>query len=200
MSFIRRTLGSAALVLLTASALSAQDQSVRIFGRSGGYNAVTDLNEAGTADFRRAGYNVGGGAVVQVQRYVSLRADFTFARRPFRQNGVTNGVHVFNYFYDGAIQLQYPTEIGLEPYVYAGGGGVTFHQEDTNGPDKTRGAGTAGLGLNYWIPNSNVAVFAEGKGWLYKIDNFPGGTVLSGVNKTQFDVAWTGGVSYRFRY
>lgn len=119
-----------------------------------------------------AGYNLGGGAVVQLDPYVALWGDFTFARRPFRENGTTNGVHVFNYFYDGAIQLQYPTASGLEPYVYAGGGGVTFHQEDTDGVDRTRD-------------------------WLYKVNDFPTGTVLSGVDRWQYDVAWTGGISYR---
>ncbi|MBI4420929.1 MAG: outer membrane beta-barrel protein [Gemmatimonadetes bacterium] len=199
MSPISRTLGGAALALLVAGSLAAQDQSFRVFGRGGGSNAVTDLNDAGSKDFKRAGYNLGGGAAVQVNRYVTLRADFTFARRSLRQNDVNTGIHVFNYFYDGAIQFQYPTESGLEPYLYVGGGGVTFHQEDTNGSDKTRVTGTAGLGLNYWVPNSNVGVFVEGKSWLYQVKNFPGSTVLSGVDKTQYDVAWTGGVSYRFR-
>ncbi|MBI4421140.1 MAG: outer membrane beta-barrel protein, partial [Gemmatimonadetes bacterium] len=144
MSFIRRTFGGAALALLIAGPLAAQDQGIRVFGRSGGYNGVTDLNDAGSADFKRAGYNVGGGAVVQVHRYVSLRGDFTFARRPYRQNDASTGIHVFNYFYDGAVQLQYPTSSGFEPYIYAGAGGVTFHQEDTTGRDKTRATGTAG--------------------------------------------------------
>jgi len=98
--------------------------------------------------------------------------------------------------YDAAVQLQYPTASGLEPYVFAGGGAVTLHQVGTSGQNKTRAAGTFGLGLNYQVPNSPFGVFAEGKSWLYKLENMSG--ALAGFDKTQFDVAWSGGISYRF--
>jgi opacity protein-like surface antigen len=58
-------------------------------------------------------------------------------------------------------------------------GTFTFAQSDTRGT------------LNIEVPNSNVSIFAEGGGWFYKFDHF-------GFDKTQFDLTWSAGLSYRF--
>jgi opacity protein-like surface antigen len=194
----RSILAGLATTLVLASPLAAQDRTVRVFAAGGGYNALTNLNDAGSADFKKVGYTVGGGVGVQVQRYVTLRGDFRFARNQFRANQQETGQDVNRFFYDAALQLQYPTARGLEPYIFAGGGAVTIHQVGTSGEDKTEGAGTFGLGLNYTVPSAGVGIFLEGKSWLYKPTNLTG--ALAGVDKLQYEVAWAGGVSYRFPF
>ncbi|MBI4420503.1 MAG: outer membrane beta-barrel protein [Gemmatimonadetes bacterium] len=198
MLFTRSSFGALALALALVSPASAQDRAVALFARSGGYNALTNLDDAGSADFKKVGYTVGGGVGVQVHRYVTLRGDFNYARNPFRQNQVETGQDVNRFFYDAAVQLHYPTDIGLEPYIFAGGGAVTIHQVGTSGQDKTRATGTAGLGLNYTVPASNLGFFIEGKSWLYSPKDLTG--VLAGIDKLQYEVAWAGGISYRFPF
>lgn len=86
---------------------------------------------------------------------------------------------------------------GFTPYVFAGAGGVTLKEKDSPtgaNLDKTKGAGVGGIGLSYRIPRSNWSLLAEGTSYLYKASDLSG--TLAGVDKTQFDVAWSGGVSY----
>ena len=70
MSFQTRVVGwlSAGLTmgLVLAQPVNAQDKSVGITVRGGGFNALTDLNDAATADFKKSGYNVGGGLNVDL--------------------------------------------------------------------------------------------------------------------------------------
>ncbi|MFL5402295.1 MAG: outer membrane beta-barrel protein [Gemmatimonadales bacterium] len=194
MYLTRKIGGALVLALALAAPAVAQDHAVVFFARGGGYNGLSDLNDAGTSDFKKVGYNVGAGVGVQVHRNVSVRGDFTFARNELRDNQVTTGTRLNRFFYDAALQLQYPTSSGLEPYLFAGGGAVTLHEVGTSGQNKTKAAGTFGLGFNYRIPNTAFGVFAEGKSWIYKLDGMSG--TLAGVDKTQYDVAWNGGFSY----
>jgi hypothetical protein len=198
MSSTRSLVGVLVLALAAVSPAAAQDRAVVFFARGGGYSGLSELNDAGTADFKRVGFNVGGGVGVQVHRNVSLRGDFTFARNELRNNEVLTGTKLNRFFYDAALQLQYPTASGLEPYLFAGGGAVTLHEVGTSGLNKTKAAGTFGLGFNYRIPNSQFGLFAEGKSWIYKLDGMSG--ALAGVDKTQYDVAWTGGLSYKLPF
>jgi hypothetical protein len=198
MSITRGVIGALALALAVTAPATAQDRGVVFFARGGGYNGLSDLNDAGSSDFKKVGFNVGGGVGVQVHRYVSLRGDFTFARNELSNNDFATGTKLNRFFYDAAVQLQYPTASGLEPYLFAGGGAVTLHEVGTSGQNKTKAAGTFGLGFNYQIPNTQFGLFAEGQSWLYKIDGMSG--ALAGVNKTQYDVAWNGGVSYKLPF
>jgi opacity protein-like surface antigen len=200
-----RRLGGAlfALVLATPAVAQSrdivQDRAVFLFARGGGFNGLSSLTDVGpTADFKKVGFNVGGGVGVQLHRYVSVRGDFTFARNELRNNDVATGAKLNRYFYDAALQLQYPTVSGLEPYLFAGGGGVTLNEVNSSSPSKTKPAGTFGLGFNYRIPNLPLGLFVEGKGWLYKLDGMGG--ALTGIDKTQFDVAWSGGASYKLPF
>jgi hypothetical protein len=198
MSFTRSILGALATALVLAVPVAAQERSVHLFARGGGYNALTNLNDAGSADFKKVGYTVGGGLGVRIHRYVTLRGDFDFARNQFRVDQQQTGQDVNRFFYDASVQLQYPTSSGLEPYIFAGGGAVTIHQVGMSGQDQTKGTGTFGLGLNYTVPGAGVGIFIEGKSWLYNPTNLTG--ALAGVDKLQYEVAWAGGVSYRFPF
>lgn len=195
MRFHGTILAFMASALLTGSVAAQQSgvPALDIRVRGGGFSGLTDFNDAGTAD-TRLGFNAGGGVGVQLTRYVALRSDFTFARNERRMNGVDQDNHLNRYFYTAAVQLQYPTSSGLMPYILAGAGGVTTHQEYTDGIDKTKVAGIGGIGLSYRIPGSRFAVFTEGLGYLYKLEDFRGD--LAGFDKTQFDLAWSAGVSY----
>lgn len=188
---------AASLVASSATAQSVSNHAVILSGRGGGYNAVTNLNDAGTAD-TKLGFNAGGGIAVQVHKYVVLRGDFTFGRDELRNQGVDTGTRLNKYFYTGAVQLQYPSSSGVTPYLFAGGGGITVHEQGTSGQNKTRAAGVGGLGLSYRIRNTRWAVFAEGLGYLYQVRDFRGS--LAGFDKTQFDLAWSGGISYAFGF
>ena len=198
MSWSTRALGALAFSLVMAQSAGAQERAVDISIRGGGFNGLRDLNEAGTADFKQTGYNVGGGLGVGVHRYVAVRGDFTFARNELQESGVETGSELSRFFYDAAVQLQYPTNAGWLPYVFAGAGAVTLHPVGTSGANKTKPAGTAGLGVRYAIPRSNFGVVLEGKSWLYEMSELGGD--LASVDRTQFDVTWSAGLSYRLPF
>ena len=51
----RRVLGALALAFAVIQPLGAQEKAVGFAVRGGGFNALTNLNEAGTADFKQPG-------------------------------------------------------------------------------------------------------------------------------------------------
>ncbi|HEV8365711.1 MAG TPA: outer membrane beta-barrel protein [Gemmatimonadaceae bacterium] len=177
-----------------AAPLAAQDRAITLFARSGGFQALTELNDAGTADFKKVGFNVGGGVGVQVQRYITLRGDFTFAENELRSSDAFAGDKLRRYFYDAAVQLQYPSATGLTPYAFAGGGAVTFDQPG-NVKNKSKVAGTFGLGVGYELPQTGIGLFIEGKGWVYDLSKLNG--ALAGYDKSQLELGWSAGLSYR---
>lgn len=190
---------AALVTLLAAPAAPAQQRAVVFSARGGGFSALNNLNDAGTADFK-TGFNVGGGVGVQVNKYVVVESDLTWGQHEYRSNGVDSGIKVNQFFYGGDVKLQYPTAGGVTPYVLGGGGAVTFHQRGTSGVDKTKGYGRFGAGLSYQIPRSDWALYAQGDGFVYKVSNFSGGTVLTGFDRTQVDLVYSGGVSYRLPF
>lgn len=198
MSWHARVLGAMVLGLALGQPASAQEKGVGISVRGGGFNSLTDLNDAGTADFKKVGYNLGGSVGVDLHRYVGVRGDVTFARNELRQNDVATGLELNRFFYDGAVQLQYPAANGLKPYVFVGAGAVTLHPVGSSNSDKTKFAGTGGLGVSYAVPGSNLGLFVEGKGWVYDVKELSG--ELAGFDKTQFDAAWSAGLSYRIPF
>jgi len=185
--------------VLTTSPAFAQEgegRGVVVFAQGGGFSPLTHLDELGSTDFK-TGYNVGGGVAYQVNRYVAVRGNFTFARAEARYAGAGTindiaGTKFNRFLYDADVQLRYPLQGGAAPYVFVGGGAVTVKQDVTpEQPSFTKGAGKVGVGLSYRIPRSNVGLYVEGAGWLYKWDR-------NGFDKTQFDTTWSGGISYRF--
>ena len=205
--FSRRAL-TVGVVLLSAAAWPARAQAQDDNGvdrrgfafrvQGGGYSPLAHLDDSDLVDFK-TGFNVGGGAAYQINRYVAVRGNFTWARSEGRDrtSNLISGIQGFKFnrfLYDGDVQLRYPFASGVAPYVFVGGGGVTNKRRDfaSNAPDRsfTKGAGKFGLGLGYEIPRSHVGVYAEGATWVYKWDRF-------GFNQTQYDTAWSGGITYR---
>ncbi len=180
-------------LLAPGTAHAQEERGVIAFVHGGGFSPVQDLNDSGTASFK-TGFAVGGGVGYQINRYVAVRGNFNFARTAAEALGYGIDASKFNRFlYDGDVQLRYPTRSGATPYIFAGGGATTVVEDlDVDEPPSfTKGAGKVGVGVAYQIPDSNLSLYAEGTGWLYKRDRY-------GFDKTQFDIAWTAGLSYRF--
>lgn len=179
----------------TASAQSAGESGAIVSVQAGGFNVGTDLDEAGKVDFK-TGFNVGGATGYQFNRYVALRGGVNFVRAEGRDASAAPSAAIdqvqFNRAYYG-LDLQVRAPLGaVVPYVFGGGGGVTIKPDtDPAAPSFTKPAGKVGAGVAFSLPGGNAAIFAEGTTWIYQWDQY-------GFDKTQYDVTWSAGVSYRF--
>jgi hypothetical protein len=193
-----QSISTAALVLslLAPTIASAQDSQITdrpqflAFANGGGNSSLTNLNDAGTASLK-TGWTAGGGVGVQLNRYVAVRGTFDFARARGDNGTSFAGQRLNHYFYGGDLQLRYPTVSGLAPYVILGAGAVTIDNPDNAAFNRfTKFAGKGGVGLEYSVPRSDLGLFAQASSYVYKFDR-------NGFDKTQADLLWTGGVSYR---
>jgi opacity protein-like surface antigen len=193
-----RTILAATLVLLLPAVASAQSPtyndnrpSLIFFANGGGYSPLTNLNSSGTASLN-TGWSLGGGAGIQLNRFVAIRGEFDYGRDKGDVGSTAfAGERLKHYFYGGDVQLRYPTLSGFAPYVLAGAGAVTVDGRDIPTLGRfTRFAGKAGLGVEYGLP-SGLGLFVQGVSYIYKFDR-------GGFNKTQADVLWNAGLSYRF--
>ncbi|TAK17073.1 MAG: porin family protein [Acidobacteria bacterium] len=192
------TLVAMALVAVAAAAPAQAQTSTTgavVAVQGGGFSALTNLNDPGTADYK-TGFNLGAAAGYQVNSILTVRGSFTFVRAETRGTAlpavIKAGTMMNQYRYGAELQLKAPLSNGVSPYLVAGGGAITFKPDTTPASDSiTKPAGKLGAGLNFEIPKSNASVFVEGAGWLYKFDHF-------GFDKTQFDLTWSAGLSYRF--
>ncbi len=191
--------GAALLVLTAAPQVRAQEDrsdgpAIVLYGAGGGFSSLAHLDTADTTNFK-TGFNAGGGVGYQVNKYVALRGNFTFARAEAQSDlGTTTiaGSKFNRFLYDADPLFRYPLSGGVAPYLFVGGGAVTVkHDVTPDEPKFTKGAGKFGVGLDYQIPRSNVGLYAEGTTRVYKWDRY-------GFDRTQFDTTWSGGVSYRF--
>jgi Outer membrane protein beta-barrel domain len=199
--FLRSTVAAALLVsVLVPSAAAAQVNSdildrpsVVFFANGGGSSALTDLNDAGTASLK-TGWTAGGGVGWQLNRYLAVRGVFDFAQAEGEGSTAFTGETLDRYFYGGDVQLRYPTNSGLAPYLLLGAGAITIDNPDNATFDRfTKFAGKGGLGVEYVLPQSNVGFFAQAASYVYDFDR-------NGFDKTQADVLWTAGLTYRLAY
>jgi opacity protein-like surface antigen len=186
--------------------------------QGGGYTPATELDPDGNVQ-SDTGWNVGAGLSYNFSPYVAIRGNVNLARAEMKDDRPSSSIpaSTFNltgqkfnrYFYDADLQLRYPFDSGVAPYVFVGGGAVTVDHSidnDNTGPTTidqnlglgdgtkdrfTKGAGKAGLGLSYRARNSGFEVFLQGTSWIYKWDRI-------GFDKTQVDIVWDGGIGYRF--
>ncbi len=187
------------LSLLAPAALSAQTTSqhrnVIFFANGGGAAPITDLNDAGTASLK-TGWTAGGGVGVQINPYVAVRGTFDLARTEAEGSaaGALASANLNRYFYGGDVQLRYPTASGFAPYLLLGAGAVTIDNADDDAFQSfTKFAGKGGLGVEYIFDRNNFGVFAQATSYLYDYDR-------TGFDKTQADLLWTAGLSYRLPY
>lgn len=174
--------------------VSAQDRSVGFAIRGGVFNGVTDLDDAGTANFQKTGYNAGVGIGVELTKYFAIRADANLARNELKVNDIETGQDVSRLFYDAALQFQYPIGDSFKPYLFVGAGAVRLHAVGQDLDDRTEFAGTAGLGVTYTVPGTNLALGIEGKSWLYDL---PEDEDNDEFTKTQFEASWNAVIAYR---
>ena len=174
--------------------VSAQDKAVGFAIRGGVFNGVTDLDEAGTANFQKTGYNAGVGIGVDLTKYFAIRADANLARNELKVNDIETGQDMSRLFYDAALQFQYPIGNSFKPYLFVGAGAVRLHAVGQDLDDRTEFAGTAGLGVTYTVPGTNLALGIEGKSWLYDL---PEDEDNDEFTKTQFEASWNAVIAYR---
>jgi opacity protein-like surface antigen len=195
--FAQSTVAAAlALTLLAPTLAPAQSTQISdrptavFFANGGGASPVTDLNDAGTSSLK-TGWTAGGGAGVQINRYVAVRGTFDYAQTDGDNGTSLAGQSLKHYFYGGDVQLRYPTTSGFAPYLLAGAGAVTIDNSDNPAFEKfTKFAGKGGIGAEYTLPGSDFGLYAQANSYVYKFDR-------NGFDKTQVDLLWTGGVSYR---
>jgi opacity protein-like surface antigen len=200
----KHTMLAAALALVLPAGVNAQSSSYRsssydehqpsvvFFANGGGYSPLTDLNANGTASLN-TGWSLGGGAGIQANRFVALRAVFDFGQDKGDAGSTAfAGQKIRRYFYGGDVQLRYPMASGFAPYVLAGVGAVTIDPVNDPFLDRfTNLAGKAGLGAEYNMANG-LGLFVQGTSYFYKFDR-------AGLDKTQADLLWNAGLSYRYR-
>lgn len=193
-----RTMLAAALALLLPALISAQSPSdsgrpsLVFFANGGGYSPATDLNSSGTASLK-TGWAAGGGAGIQLNRYVAVRAGLDYARSKGDDGSIAfAGQTIRHWFYGADLQLRYPSSSGLAPYLLAGAGAVTINGKNTPTLDDTftKFAGKGGLGVEYNLP-SGFGMFVQGTSYIYKFDR-------AGFDKTQVDLLWNAGLTYRY--
>jgi hypothetical protein len=198
--FTRSGFGAAlVLSLLAPVALSAQttspQRSVIFFANGGGASPVTDLNDAGTASLK-TGWTGGGGVGLQLNPYVAVRGTFDFTRTEGEGTaaGALASTNLNHYFYGGDVQLRYPSASGFAPYLLLGAGAVSIDNADDDTFESfTKFAGKGGIGVEYVFAQNNVGLFAQATSYIYDYDR-------TGFDKTQADLLWTAGLSYRLPF
>ncbi|MGH7510521.1 MAG: outer membrane beta-barrel protein [Gemmatimonadales bacterium] len=164
-----------------------------LFANGGGNSSLTDLDDAGSASLE-TGWSAGGGVGVQLNPYLAVRGTFDFAQSDGEGATALSGQSLNRYFYGGDVQLRYPTASGFAPYLLLGAGAVTIDSPDVGTFDSfTKFAGKGGLGVEYALPQSSVGLFAQASSYVYDFDR-------NGFDKTQVDLLWTAGLSYRLSY
>lgn len=189
-SFSRKT-AVLLTVLLWPAAVMAQDRAVVVGFDVGGASHMRNLNTTGTtADFD-IGFALDGSIGLDITKYFGVHADFTWTRNTARGAAAFAGTDFNRFFYGVHVEGRYPFEMGLTPYVFAGGGAVTVDQDDATSVETfTNPAGMYGFGLAYAVPRTSLEFFGEAKNLVYKWDQTPYDRVL-------VDLTYAGGLRYR---
>ena len=217
MSYCNRFTVAALAALFAATPLAAQfDRSIVIGMYGGGYDHTLDLNAAGTARFM-PGYSVGATVGAQLNRYVALHGDFTFHGCDVQGNASFAGRNFDLFFYGAHVEVGYPLPGGVAPYLFLGGGAVTIKELGSAATISafTKPAAMFGAGFFYPIAG-RFELFVEGKDLVYRWDR--GGSApmpfylpttqgqiyrvdlnTGRFDRTQWDLTYTFGVSYRFK-
>ena len=172
------------------AAVHSWSDRVTLGGAFGGLSGATNLNPAGTADWR-LGWIGSIDGTMWLRRHVGIRASGSWAQDSLRGAALT-GRGKFNKFtYDADLVLRYPIESGsatLTPYLLGGAGAISVHQLEAS-DTWSKFAGNFGAGLEYRF--GRIGIRAEGRDFVYKFDRY-------GFDKTQHDIAWQGGLTLTF--
>lgn len=189
-----------ALVLLccccgAALAAQATNRAVVFQAFGGGASHLRDLNSVGGAADFKLGFNVGAAIGIQANDYLGLHGDFTYTRNEARGASAFAGSNFDRFFYGAHLELSYPSEHRITPFVFGGGGAVTVHQAGSAATIATftKPAAMFGAGLRYQFAGAPVELLVEGKSLVYK---WEGG----GFSRTQWDLSYSAGLAYRLGF
>lgn len=176
---------------LAAATLEAQDTGLSVFVHGGMQSTTTDLDAGGSTSLD-GGFNLGGGLALDMHPNVALRTEVSFVRSD--ANGPVLGATTFDrLFYAADIQLKYPFENGLVPYVFGGAGEARISEKDGDEDSVNSPAVRLGGGVAYAVPGTPFRAFAQGTAWHYKFFGWPG------IDQRQWDWSYSAGLSYRVR-
>lgn len=173
---------------LPAATLTAQENRLSISLHGGAQAAADELAGRSSSKFDR-GLALGAGAALALHPNVALRADVMWARN--EATGPVLGATEFDRLFFGAdLQLRYPFDNGLMPYVFAGAGGVRITENDSEAESVNSPAARLGGGLSFAVPGLPVQLFTQATAWNYSFYGWPG------LSSYQWDTAYTVGISY----
>jgi hypothetical protein len=195
MSLRNSVLALAGLAFLATPAIG-QERALVVQALGGGYSHAANLNSRGPAAHFKTGFNLGGALGVQLNKYVAIHGDFTFAQTKALGSVSFVNAKVNRYFVGGHTELRYPMG-SIAPFVFAGAGAVVVDQQGPEAKEGfnhfTRVASMFGGGLSFDVPNSPLEILAEGKVLTYKWTGAP-------FSRTQWDVSYSLGFAYRFGF
>ena len=175
---------------------SAPPQELYVYGTGGGLSPLTSL-DGNSADKFKTGFTVGGGVGWRLLPILDLRGDFNYGEATVKnESAVLAGEKYRKLYYGAEFVLRYPTRSGFAPFIGVGAGGVTIDPSNSATATLTsftKFAGRSSIGLEYAIPKSKLSLLTQATGWLYKVNQ-------SGLDKTQLDLQYNVGVSYRFPF
>lgn len=180
------------------SALDLAAQSTHVPGQDlitlnligGVFSPASDL---GGSQFDAAG-TLGGSVGVWLHRYVGVRASIVWAQTDVSgpESADLMGVDPNVWAYSGDLVLRLPIVAGsgwLVPYIVGGLGAKTY---DFKGVDsETEFVGSFGGGVEYRFPSSRWGINLEARDFVSSFESF-------GIDETQHDVVWTGGITLSF--
>ncbi|MEZ4455177.1 MAG: outer membrane beta-barrel protein [Gemmatimonadales bacterium] len=184
MSRVVKVLAAVGLVLATTAA-QAQERNVQIQFLGGGYSHTTNLSKTGADAHFKQGFNLETAVGVMATKYVGVHADFTFARTKGLGNVDFAGKKVDRFFYGGHVELRYPVNESVAPFVFGGAGAVTIDEKgppprmpSAASPSRRRCSAPS---MAMALPNAPVDVLLQGKALTYSSGRPPASTGSSGT-------------------
>lgn len=179
--------------LVTVTPVMAQSPGITLFGHAGGYSPLRDVSPG--VSFATDG-TIGGGFGIELGHGLALRTGADFTR--------TDGVK--RIFYGADLQKSFGLTSSSALYVFGGAGGVTYDQASLavsipefvavdpivpTETDQTRFTGRFGAGVSTALPARGFSLYAEAAGFWYEFKSVD-------LDRSQVDLAWRGGIKYRF--
>jgi len=179
---------SVLLLAGTFQPVAAQSRALVMFGFGGRMLTFTDLSVDN--DNLGAGGTYGGGIGLQLGGSSALRASVTVADGEY--DGPTLALStpsIQKVFYSLDLMFGSPSDMGLAPYFFVGGGRVSLNPAEEGESNGSSLAGRAGVGVNFVPDNSFYVLFIEAVGWAYQFDAL-------GFSRLQLNTALVGGLAF----
>ncbi len=181
----------AALAMLGATFLGAQESGLKFYAYGGGYTPFTDLTATGDQGFK-TGFNLGGGVALALNRFLEIGGDLTLVQS--RERGTATEDQWRKLFSAAEVVLRLPLgRIALR--ASAGGGVVTMDEQVPDSPLSSRRAARLGAGVSYrW--SRNFGLFVQGAAWVYDWDKLK----YPSYTRRQVDAIYSAGLFYKIPF